>query len=281
MRAVFCYNLIKFMFILLCAFLFAIGSVAGSFLVASVYRLRAKQEIDDNLSELQKTTIKNDYSRCLNCGYRLKWYDLIPIFSWLSLGGKCRKCKHSIGWIEFVMELSLGVIFVISFVFWPLNEINHLNFLLWLIIISLLTIVFVFDFKWQEIPSDVLYILLFVTFIFNVVNYHFNAWHMLYSFMASGGIYLLLYVFSNGKAVGGADWIIAGSLGLLLNNWMLSLILIFLANLFGTIIVILNYIFKRKKITRIAFGPLLITSFFIIFFTSNILTNVFIHWFLN
>ena len=76
-----------------------IGAVFGSFSVAQVWRLRAKQLQDEKASgekidatewkklrSLVSVNPKNDRSHCLNCGYQLKWYDLIPIISWLSLG---------------------------------------------------------------------------------------------------------------------------------------------------------------------------------------------------
>jgi len=77
-----------------------IGAVLGSFSVAQVWRLRAKQlqeeresgkKVDSaewrKLRSLVSVKTKNDRSHCLNCNYQLKWFDLIPIISWLSLGG--------------------------------------------------------------------------------------------------------------------------------------------------------------------------------------------------
>ena len=89
------------------------GVCLGSYAAATVWRLRAKQlQADKALKEpydkkeykrLEKLMGKKtfqDRSMCLECGYELKWYDLIPVISWLSLRGKCRSCKHFIGWFE-------------------------------------------------------------------------------------------------------------------------------------------------------------------------------------
>ena len=89
------------------------GLCFGSFAGASVWRLRARQLMQDKaigddvdtseykkLKKLTKQSLINDRSQCLNCNYILKWYDLIPVISWLSLAGKCRKCHKSIGYFE-------------------------------------------------------------------------------------------------------------------------------------------------------------------------------------
>ena len=107
----------------------ALGAVFGSFAVAQVWRLRAKQLQDEKASgekidssewkklrSLASVSPKSDRSHCLSCGYQLKWYDLIPIISWLSLGGKCRKCHSKIGATEFLTEVSMFALFAIIFI---------------------------------------------------------------------------------------------------------------------------------------------------------------------
>ena len=61
--------------------LFVFGICIGSFLNVCIYRIPLKE------------TIVSDRSHCMKCGHTLAWYDLFPLFSWLSLGGKCRYCK--------------------------------------------------------------------------------------------------------------------------------------------------------------------------------------------
>ena len=79
------------------------GLVVGSFVGASVWRLRARQLASDakhgekvlkkdarQVEKLPVRSIKSDRSVCLHCGHQLRWYDLIPLVSWVSLSGKCR-----------------------------------------------------------------------------------------------------------------------------------------------------------------------------------------------
>lgn len=55
-------------------------------------------------------------SRCDTCGYMLKWYDLIPIFSYLMISGKCRKCKKHIDSSHFMSELFMGAAFLVGYI---------------------------------------------------------------------------------------------------------------------------------------------------------------------
>lgn len=163
----------------------ALGTVFGSFAVAQVWRLGAKQLQDEKASgekidavewkklrSLVSVSPKNDRSHCLNCGYQLKWYDLIPIISWLSLGGKCRKCRSKIGATEFLAEVSMFALFVIIFlVFSPLSGTGFSLFGLFRLLILFLAfiplaIMFIYDAKWSLLPTKVIWIFNFLAFIY-------------------------------------------------------------------------------------------------------------------
>ena len=70
--------------IFLYVLVFLYGIIIGSFLNVCIYRIPKKENI--------ATT----RSHCMSCGYQLKWYDLVPLFSYLVLRGKCRKCGSKI-----------------------------------------------------------------------------------------------------------------------------------------------------------------------------------------
>lgn len=80
------------------------GAMMGSFACCQARRLRRKQK---GLKELGK------WSECESCGHRLRWYENIPIVSWLAQGGKCRKCKKKIGTAEIWSEAGLAAIFAV------------------------------------------------------------------------------------------------------------------------------------------------------------------------
>ncbi|MCP9460104.1 MAG: prepilin peptidase, partial [Candidatus Nanosyncoccus sp. P13S_S20_bin.18.1] len=82
------------------------GAILGSFACCQAWRIRLH-------SEGRKL---GNRSVCLHCGHRLGRLELIPIFSWLFLGGKCKKCKTKIGLMEFFSEIMMAIIFA-SFAF--------------------------------------------------------------------------------------------------------------------------------------------------------------------
>ena len=94
---------IKVMEIALVAFL---GLLFGSFVNALVWRLRKKRDFVKERSE------------CTHCHHVLEWYDLVPVLSWLSLGGKCRYCHKKIDDSP-LTEIGVSVAFAISYAWWP------------------------------------------------------------------------------------------------------------------------------------------------------------------
>ena len=145
-----------------------LGAILGSFAGAQIWRLRARQLMEDKKAgekvdqkELKKLSplikkISKDRSRCLYCGHELKWYDLIPVVSWVAGLGRCRYCKAFIGWTEILLELVMAGLFVASMVFWPgsLTDIWQIALLvLWLASLVLLAILFVYDLRWLLLPD--------------------------------------------------------------------------------------------------------------------------------
>ena len=123
--------------IYICVFLF--GIVIGSFLNVCILRIPEGE------------SIVTDRSHCMNCGYQLKWYDLVPLFSYLFLGGKCRKCKNHISMQYPLVEAANGILWVLVF---AVNGINVDSVLYCLMTSALLTLS-VIDFRTYEIPLGI------------------------------------------------------------------------------------------------------------------------------
>lgn len=288
----------------------ALGAVFGSFAVAQVWRLRAKQLQDEKASgekidaaewkklrSLVSVSPKNDRSHCLNCGYQLKWYDLIPIISWLSLGGKCRKCRSKIGATEFLAEVSMFALFVIIFlVFSPLSGTGFSLFGLFRLLILFLAfiplaIMFIYDAKWSLLPTKVIWIFNFLAFIYWITAFAnttngfnlFSIFNIAISMALFPLVYFVLAKISKEEWVGGGDWILAiGLIFLLPNQPIFAMLLLFLSNFVGLIFALLQSILQFKKVKRgirIPFGPamilatliLLIFQQFLLIFTSFIM----------
>ncbi len=279
------------------------GLTFGSFAGATVWRLRAKQLAEDKKTgegydkkeygQLKKLLGKGalkDRSRCLHCDYELKWYDLIPLVSWVSLGGKCRSCKKSIGVFEPLMELGMVLFFVGSYLFWPggfLDVFDVLHFGLWLIAGVIMAVLFAYDYKWFLLPDRYSLALSIV----GVAIVGITAWQVgntadalnivlnaLGSVLVLGGLYGLLYFGSQGRWVGFGDVKLGIGLGLLLLTWPTALWALFLANLLGTLVVVpLLATKKLKRNARVPFGPLLILGSVLAFFTADAV----IEWYLS
>ena len=201
---------------------FLFGITVGSFLNVLIYRIPKKEEF-------VKTR-----SHCMSCGYQLEWYDLIPIFSWLSLGGKCRKCKSKISAQYPLIELLNGILWLLSFLFYDLT----ITTLLFCGLFSSLIALSVIDFRTYEIPVGFnIFILVLGTIrvVCEFINDH-NSWPEYIIGLVSVSVPLLLIFYATrGRGIGGGGIKLMGAAGLLL-GWKLIVLAFFLGCLLGSVI---------------------------------------------
>lgn len=280
---------------LILLFLFILGAMSGSFALASVWRMRADQLVAEKryrdadykrlvkVGGLADVSAKRDRSHCLSCGYVLRWYDLIPVLSWVFLGGRCRHCRAPIGALEVVTEVVLGGIFVLSYLFWPLGFAGWLESFLfgaWIAWLLVATILFIYDLKWMELPVGSLYLLVAVSALFmlaKIMQVDFSLAMVLeyiLALVALSGTYWFLHAISKGRWVGSGDAFVGAAIALILGDWRLALIALFLANLFGVVAVLPSIINKKIGFSsRIPMGPLLILAGLVAFwFSQNLLS---------
>lgn len=276
------------------------GVCMGSFAGATVWRLRARQLESDKknkesydpkeykrLKKLLGKKSLEDRSCCLECGYELKWYDLIPLVSWISLRGKCRSCRHSIGWFEPLMEVGVAAFFVLSYLLWPFDLTSGLqiaHFVLWLIAGVIMAVLFAYDLKWYLLPDKYSIALAVVglAVVGVVAAGSQDVGQTLLTAAASvgvlAGLYGVLYVVSKGRWVGFGDVKLNIGLGLLLLDWKLAIVALFLANLIGCFIAIPLLASKKLKPgAHIPFGPMLISGTIIAWFFGTQL----LEWYLG
>ena len=246
--------------------LFVVGACIGSFLCCQARRLH------HNLTH--KTKLKSKRSLCLHCKKPLKWYDNLPLISWLSLKGKCRHCHHKIGLAEFLSELTTAIAFpLLSLIIDPATATP----LAWIIFIAILiftsTLIFlaIYDGLYGELPT----ICLITAIIFAIIILALQTWltlsatpftsslisNPLLSILILGGLYLLLYLISKGKWVGDGDWLLATAIAIVLAHPLLALITLFLSNFIACLITL--PLAKGNYKTKIHFGPFLVTAFII------------------
>lgn len=278
--------------------LFVFGAALGSFAAASVWRLRAAQlaadtlrgEVVDKADALEvktlmssERTVVNDRSICLHCKRQLRWYDMLPVVSWLALRGRCRTCKQPIGKMEIGAELMLGLGFFVSYLVWPYEFTAQgiVYFVLWLVVLTLLAVHWMYDARWFLLLDKITVALLLVAVLYWALTLAELPNDLLVSAVLATvsvvavlpGFYGLLYVLSRGTWIGFGDVKLLIPFAFMLPSWEYGVLLVFLANLIGCLVLLPLMVTKRVgRMTRVPFGPFLILAFVITFlFGRNIL----------
>lgn len=257
--------------IVILVFLFAIGAAMGSFVCCQARRERRNEE---GKKKLGKRSV------CLSCGYQLRWYDNIPIVSWLSLGGKCRKCHKKIGVVELVAEIVLGVVFlVVGIVAGNIEQfawVDWLNLCMTLVFATILLFLAIYDGLWGELPQKWLLAAVICGAVIAILKVCFlggNVWSALVGIGILGGVYYLLFFLSKGELVGSGDWIMGLAIALALGDAWLALLVMFISNALAAIVML--PVVKFKKNTKIYFGPWMAIGYAVVLISMKTLMNIF------
>ncbi len=238
------------MYTLLIFFSAMLGAIIGSFLHVVSLRFHTGKSLKGR-------------SYCFSCGTQLRWYELIPLISWIIQGGRCRHCHARIPFDVFFAELLSTLLFAIisarSFIFSHriVFSMDYLIATLYLFIItSLFLIIFFYDIRHKIIPNELNLILAGITFIgiffFQFVDgvYTFVGFHIPSIIHLSAGVFIplpfvLIWYFSKGRLMGLGDPKLMVSIGFLLGmryGWSS----VFLAFWIGTLWLL--FAFMRKAI---------------------------------
>jgi len=246
-------------------FVYAIlGLVLGSFFNVVAYRLSNEESI----------LLPGSY--CPICNHDLRWYDLIPLFSYLSTGGKCRYCGKPISFIYPFSELLTATIFVLCYLVFGMNS----GIILALIVGSVLVIVTISDFKYLIIPDEVtiyasVIAIIYKIFAVGVIN---TIWLIGYGILAFLGMWLLKKlgdIMFKAESMGGGDIKLMFFIGLVC-GWQGAIAVVVMAAFLALPLAIYQLVKKSDNI--VAFGPFLIMSAFILVITnvsiSDLLMNL-------
>jgi prepilin signal peptidase PulO-like enzyme (type II secretory pathway) len=274
----------------------ALGLILGSFVNALVWRLHAQDEVREELAalddgkgkkpksdkkarelkaKLRKLSMSKGRSMCSKCGHELAPKDLVPLFSWLSLRGKCRYCHKPIEDSPFV-EAILPLLFIISYVFWPadLSGYGLLSFGLWLVFLTGFAALSAYDIRWFLLPDRIVWplvglaalqVLLHATVFDGGLDV---LWTAAWGVAIASGVFLILYIIAErlGKEwIGFGDVKLGLALGLLVGGPLEAILLLYIASLAGLLVSLpLMARHRLKRSSLIPFGPFLMLACIIV-----------------
>lgn len=230
--------------------IFIYGIFIGSFLNVCIFRIPGEE------------SIVAGRSHCMSCNSRIKWYDLIPVFSYIILLGRCRKCKAKISIQYPIIEALNGLFYVLVFYINGYASLKDIMLSgLYCFVISALIVLSMIDFRTKTIPTGINIFIAVIGIFIVVVKY---IWfgrdfgivleHIIGFFAVSVFLLIILYA-THGKGIGGGDIRLMAAAGLVL-GWKLILLAFIIGCILGSVIHLI-----RMKISRLdselAFGPYL------------------------
>lgn len=257
--------------------LFVLGTIIGSFLNVVIYRTVAGE------------SWAKGRSHCEHCKKQIRWYDNVPLLSYVVLRGKCRFCKTSIAISHPVVEFLTGTLFVWWYwggtFFFHLTEqpFHYVQPLFWLTVGILLLIVFFADALYSIIPDEVVLILSVLTLAY---RFSLTLSHvmqpadfiktLLAAVMCCVFFWALRFVTKErGMGLGDVKFAIPFSL---LLGWPATLLGVFLSFMIGALVATGLLLLKKKKMKQtIPFGPFMVASLLITLLWGNQI----LQWYIN
>jgi len=190
---------------------FIFGLIVGSFLNVLVYRLKDAETLLGR-------------SLCRHCKHQIRWYDNIPLISFVLLRGACRDCDTKISWQYPALELLTGILFALAglLFFFPGDMLSWAETLWLLGVISCLLVIGAYDMRHMEVPLSMLIISVLLTYVFFTTYFFLAAepflasrfWYGLLGGLSVGGFFFALVSLSRETWMGWGDvWLgfVAGS----------------------------------------------------------------------
>lgn len=220
-----------------------LGLLIGSFLNVCIYRIPKGE------------SIAFPPSHCFSCGKNLKPLDLVPLFSYIFLRGKCRECKTHISLQYPLIELANGLIYLLLFMHFGLT----LDFVFYASLGSILIVISIIDYYHKIIPDKLNLMIFVIGIVYTltrvlVLKQENDLLDSILGFAIGGGIFLLIAIVTNG-AMGGGDIKLMGALGVWFGVKGILLVTL-LSFVIGAILMIFLLITKiKERKDEVPFGP--------------------------
>ena len=229
--------------ILIFVMLFLLGACVGSFCNVLIYRIPKGEEF------------VRTPSHCMACGHNLKWYELIPVLSWLIQGGKCRACGKKLSAQYPVVEAANACMWLLTGL---LFRGDWLTVALYCGLFSMLLVLSVIDWREFIIPNGI-NLVIFLLGVVRLVTDLDNWLLYLVGMVSVSLVFLLLHVLTGGNGLGMGDVKLVAAAGLLL-GWPRMILAILVGSVAG--ILIHSQRMKKGAGKRLAFGPYLAGGIF-------------------
>ena len=240
---------------------FLLGTIFGSFL--NLVGLRIPR--DENITFSR--------SHCEICNHTLKWYELIPIISFIFLRGRCKNCKNKLSLLYPFTEIASGILFLVSYHSFGFS----FNLIIALTLISTFTIVVVSDLTYLIIPDRFIIIPSIIILIITLIDKGILICllQILYGIVSFILMYLIMILGNKlfkKESLGGADIKLMFLIGLTLDP-MLTIVVLFLASIIA--LPISFYLLIKNKEHVIPYGPFLMIGLLIVYFTKLNIQEIF------
>lgn len=263
-------------YFLLYLFIFMVGAAFGSFVGVIIDRLYIKSFIKGK-------------SICQSCSKNLKWYEMIPVISYLFLKGRCKKCKSKIGQEHFWIEVVGGILAILVYKLYLINyftpPITTGNIILGLVLALMFAFLFIvfgvifsYDLKNKLVPTNFALFLIIIGLAFATYRaYNFELyyggmttlfWLDLFSGFLIALPFFLIYYFSGKKAVGLGDILIFFGVGYLA-GFIFGVSIFLLSVWIGAGVSVLLLYKRPKKYNKkssVPFAPFIIIATLIVMF---------------
>jgi prepilin signal peptidase PulO-like enzyme (type II secretory pathway) len=251
-----------------------LGAAIGSFLCCQARRLHYREKTKKSLGPR---------SVCMKCKHQLKWYENIPIISWVIQGGKCRKCHTKIGCGEIFSELGVAIMFLCIATTIDISVATPQEWCIFgttLILSIVLAFLAIHDGLYGELPTSILILAIILSAgVFVAKNWQqlatVSVWtDLVIAFAILGGLYFVLSLVPR-EWVGDGDWLVATAIAIALGSPWLALFVLFLSNFIASVTM---YPFvKGKKKKQIYFGPFLVIAYIIVITFSFLIESMVVY----
>lgn len=253
-------------------FSFVLGLIIGSGINAFEYRFRDPK------------SFAKGRSICPHCKHELSALDLVPVFSYLALQGKCRYCKKKISWHYPVIEILTAVSFAAYALFSELvtrsplySTMFFVELILGFAVIAVLVFLLLYDARHQILPNSAVLVVGILGLIGSLFVFKLSLESVAVGAVIGFGFFGLMYLLSQGKWLGLGDVKLGLALGLLLGSPNIVFCL-FAAYIVGALYA--AYVLARHKKgmkDKIAFGPFLVVAAI----AALIFGQSLIHWYIG